>query len=794
VADDNKIQLDLEISDRSIAASWDLVDERAQKSAQDSAAVFEEASKKQESALLKSIERVTGVSRELARKGAAEAMDALSSKEAAAKSAEIFQLRFKQNLDNSIKQLTGADRVKKSAAESASVFEDAFRKEAAAWAPVPIDVGAASGAGGFQAIKSLADVNAAVLLARQGVALLQKAFSDTLNFVLEGEKIQKIETRFKALSTQVGIASESFSVDMKKALNGFVDDTDALEFASQAFVKLGSSAKALPQVIEASRKAYQVFGGDILTNAGKIINAAETGSSRTLRDIGLYINLDNVLKKYAKSLGTVPALLTDTQKEQARLNAILAEADTRFAGVQQKAGATSAYTQLKVAMKDLQDEFAKIANSSLGKTFQGLAEGAKKVVDTISEGLRKSRPAETVAEMTERIEALRAKQSKYSTELASQGVGAATSYTAALRGQLIGIKDQIANYEELRRKTSQLASEQLAAGKRGQPADTSADEAKLRARQAATDKLNELNKAQLQSEIVLSQDRLALSNTQANLEQLYGEQKKQALNNFNLEYSALQKTFDENGAFTAEQKNVAVETLENTHLNNMLKLRGDYKNRLKLITNEEAYDIQGLGDVFSSVLEGIKNSALFQFTSIKGSLKDLGKAFVTTFKQQATNAIFAFAQGSKNAEEAANGLFTGILNAMGEMLISQGLGFIIQGAAYTYAGMPNGPALAAAGAGMIAVGATMAAISAANGGKVGATSGAGGGATGADTGSSFNNSNPTTPIVDMKPENPNTTINVNVDKVFDRKETGMWITDILQDNFEQNGIIVRSNV
>ena len=793
MADDNKIQLDLEISDRSVTAAWDLVDERAQKSAVESAAVFEDAFKKQENALQKSIERVTGVTRDQARKNAEEALKALSSQEAASKSAEVFQLRFKQNLDTALKQLTGGDRVKKSAAESASVFEDAFKKEAAAWAPVPINVGSVGGAGGFQAIKSLADVNAAAMLARQGVALLQKAFSDTLNFVLEGEKIQKIETRFKALATQVGIASESFNVDMKKALNGFVDDTDALAFASEAFVKLGNSAKALPQVIEASRKSYQVFGGDVLTNAGKIINAAETGSARTLRDIGLYTNLDAAVKKYAKSIGTVPALLTDTQKEQARLNAILAEADTRFAGVQMKAGATSAYTQLKVSLKDLGDEFAKIANSSLGKTFQGLAEGAKKVVDTISEGLRKSRPADTVAEMTERIEALRAKQSKYATELSTLGNASATSYTANLRGQLTVIKDQISNYEELRRKMSQLASEQLAASKRNEPADNSTAEERVRREQAAAEKINELNKAQLQSKIVLAQDELNLNNTQSNLDALYFEQKKQALNNFNLEYAALQKTFDENGTFTAEQRRRGTELLEGTHENNLLKLRNDYKNKLKLITNEEAYDIQGLGDVFGNVLEGIKNAALFQFTSIKGSLKDLGKAFTTTFKQQATNAIFAFAQGSKNAEEAANGLFTGILNAMGEMLISQGLGFIIQGAAYTYAGMPNGPALAAAGAGMIAVGATMAAISAANGGKVGASS-SGGGATGSEASTYGNNSNPTTPIVETKPDNPNTTINVNVDKVFDRKETGMWITDILSENFEQNGIVVRSNV
>jgi hypothetical protein len=790
VANDNKISLELEISDRSVETAWGLVDERGTKSAKSSAVAFESAFAQQEQVLKSAIEKLTNESVNVARKSAKESADVFQ--QAFEKQSQIYKASVKQNIDQALNALTNPSGVKKSAAESASVFEEAFAKQAKDFEPVPLNIDIPKGSE-FNAIQSLADVNAAVLLVQQGLSLLKKGFVEALDVVLAGEKIQKIEGRFAALATQVGIASESFSGKMRDALKGFVDDTDALAFASEAFVKLGNSAKALPEVIIAARKSYQVFGGDILENAGKIINAAETGSSRTLRDIGLYLNLETAVKKYAKAQGTIPALLTDSQKEQARLSAILAAAEDRFAGVQAKAGSISAYTQLKVALKDLEDEFLKIANSKLGQVFQGIAEGATAAIKSISNTLKNSQPADSVEEITKRIEVLRAKQSKYSEELASLGTAANLGYGATLKANLVVLKDQINSYDEVRRKLGQLAASQLQNAKAKAPRDDSADQAILEARRNATAKLSELDKAQQASEIILAQDRVNRARDVANVEDLYNKQKIQQQTNYELEYAALQKTFADNGAFTQDQKNLATETLEQTHLNNMIKLRRDYKDQLNLITNEEALNITSYADGVSAVLAGMREGALFQFTSIKASLKDLGKAFVQTFKQQATNAIFAFAQGTKSASEAAQGLFTGILNAMGEMLISQGLGFIIQGAAYTYAGMPNGPPLAAAGAGMVALGATLAAISAANGGAVGASA-SGGGSAGVGASTSNGNNNTTTPIVNTKPENPNTQINVNVGQVFDRKETGMWITDILTENFEQNGVIVRSNV
>lgn len=791
MANDNKIQLDLEISNGSIDSAFKLVDERGLKSAKDSAIAFETEFQRSEQVLKTTIEKLTNESKDYVRKSAQES--AVIFQEAFTKQNNIYKASVKQNLDNALGALTNPNGLKKSAAESASVFEAAFAKEAEQFKGIDVPVNAS---GSALAVNGLADLNAGIQIVKLGYQTLKKVAGEAFDIVLEGDKLTRIESRFAALATQVGIVSDVFKDRLVESVKGFVDDTRLLESASAAFIKLGKNAEQLPRAFEVARKTYQVFGGDIVENANKIIDAAETGNKKSLRSIGLYIDLEGAIKIYAKKLGTIPSLLTESQKEQARLNAILAEGETRFAGVVPKAGTLSSFAQFKVALNDLNDEFSKLANSKLGGVFQTLADYAKVVVNSVSEGIKRIRPADSLDDINLRLKILKDKAEAYQKQLSDLGaLGAQTALGANLKGQLITIKDQISSYDELRRKINQNLAAQNGGKKPASDADAGVEEARLRAREAANSKFNELNKSLAQSEAQLAQDEYARNQNRASLETVFYNQKLAATLQYETQKQDLENFFRDNGTVTDTQRKAARENAELQHVNTLLGIQGKYKQDLKALTNEGSIDIQNFGDVFTNVFDGMTNAVKFQSVSIKASLKDLGKAFVTTFKQQATNAIFAFAQGSKNAEEAAQGLFTGILNAMGEMLISQGLGFILQGIAFSYAGLPNGALLVSAGAGMLAFGAALAAVSAANGGKSGASSAsAGGGSAGGGAYGGNNNDNSNTPIVDTKPENPNTTINVNIPAVFDRKETGLWITEVLTDNFEQNGVVVRSNV
>lgn len=720
-----------------------------------------------------------------------------------------IQLDLELNRDSVVRTFDAVEKqAAKSAKESASVFADAFKEgrfsfnkeiDGAFEAFKKNNQDVVNKAVGPKAVKSITDVAASVYLLKEAFTVLKNAASAALDVVLEGDKILKTEKRFEAFAGAAGIAADVLSNDLRKAVNGFIDDTELLSIAAEAFVRIGKNTADLPKVVELARKSYAVFGGDIIDITDKIIGATETGNSRALRGVGLYLDLEAAVKNYAKAQGTNVKFLTEQQKEQVRLNAIIEAGEQRFAALEIKASAVSSFKQLKTALNGLSDEFSKLSSSTLGRVFQTLADYSKIVVNNLSEGIKKIRPAETVQDITFKLEALRKKASEYEAQVRELGTGAATTaYGANLRGQLILIKEQISNYDELRRKLGNVAAAQAAAaakGGTGSAGDAQAEQARLEARKAVLAKIQELNVQAGASEVALAQNEFNTFKQRADLERLFLLQKQQVNEEYLKGKAEQEKFFLENGAATQAERDAADEALRAAHLNKLLLLQENYKLQKKQLLNDEAADITTWSGGINAALAGVGEGLKMQTMSMKGSLKELGKSFVTTFKSQATNAILAFAQGSKNAEEAAHDMFNGILNSMGEMLISQGLGFILQGAAFAWAGMPNGGALAAAGAAMVAFGATLAAVSAANGGKVGGASSdaAGGGSAGRQESGTGGTDSITKPIADIQPTTPKAEINVNIGQVFDRKETGSWIADILHERFKEDGILIRSN-
>lgn len=718
MANENNIQLDLSINEGSINAAWLPVEKRAEKSAKDSAAAFE-------------------------------------------------------------------NEFKKVGLATAEDFAEAFKAQSKRQELIPKDAT-------FKAVNNLTDVYAALGLIKEGLAAIKAVGEEVFNNVLAGDALLKTENRFEALSASVGIVSTAFRDDLKNAVKGFVDDTDLLNLSSEAFIRLGTNAKELPRALEVARKAYAVFGGSVVENANKIISATETGATRTLKDIGLYTNLDGAVKAYAKQLGTIPALLTQTQLQQARLNAILKTGEERFSALTVPDTVGGSFTKLKVSLNQLNEEFERIANSKLGAIFKTLADYARITVDSLSEGLKKSRPAETINEAVERMEALKAKARDYQRQLNELGTGSATlAIRANLEGQLKTLKEQIAAYDEIRRLRG--AGANIVKTPEEDPAVL---EARRKAKEELVLKNLELNKNLAASETALAQQTLSTQTNVANLERLYLLQRTQTYQEYEAQKLALKKYYDLNGMASEEERLKGEDALRLTYINKALLDQEKYEAEKRAISAQAAaafaIDIRSSAEAIDSVMKGAATAMLTQTKSIKASLQELGKSFITTFKTQLTSAIIAFAQGTKSAEAALHDFFNGLLNAFAEMLVSQGLGFILQGAALSWLGDPRGVGLMQAGAAMVAFGAGLAAVTGANGGAVGAT-GAGGGAAGTTEATTGTTSDTTKPIVETKPDTPKATINVNVGQVFDRRETGLWIADILSERFEQDGITVRSN-
>lgn len=217
------------------------------------------------------------------------------------------------------------------------------------------------------------------LFAAGGAAYVAiKTIGFAMDQVFEGESIRSANAQFEMLASNAGIAGQKLRDALKGAADGLVDDTDMIMAANRALVSMGSAAKDLPQVMELAKKATAVFGGEVSTNFEAMSQAIANGQTRQLKNLGIVVDQEAAYKKFAGTLGVTAAELTEAGKQQALMNAVLAQGDTAFSGVDSNLKKnTNSWTAFKVTMKDISEvltlAFEKIAGPKVQSILGGLA-------------------------------------------------------------------------------------------------------------------------------------------------------------------------------------------------------------------------------------------------------------------------------------------------------------------------------------------------------------------------------------------------------------------------------------
>lgn len=99
------------------------------------------------------------------------------------------------------------------------------------------------------------------------------AFKTALDLTTEGEKIEQINQSFEKLAESVGLSASTLKNGLLEATKGLVSETDLLQAANQAIVKMGDNAGRIPEIMELARKATTVFGGDLISNFNQLSSA-----------------------------------------------------------------------------------------------------------------------------------------------------------------------------------------------------------------------------------------------------------------------------------------------------------------------------------------------------------------------------------------------------------------------------------------------------------------------------------------------------------------------------------------
>jgi hypothetical protein len=213
----------------------------------------------------------------------------------------------------------------------------------------------------------LTELNSGLELVNKAAMAISKTLEFAIDFTKAGEEIKAIGTRFEIIASQAGLIPENIAAGIEQAVKGTVDMEDALKAATNAIVTLNVGSERIPQLFELAKKSAALFGGEVTDRFEQLTMAVASGSTRLLRSIGLVIDADQVYKNYAATLGTTADKLTQNERQQAILNAVLETGAQRFKNINDSTTPVSENLKRQgVAVKELGDTFATFFNDAFG--------------------------------------------------------------------------------------------------------------------------------------------------------------------------------------------------------------------------------------------------------------------------------------------------------------------------------------------------------------------------------------------------------------------------------------------
>jgi len=598
-------------------------------------------------------------------------------------------------------------------------------------------------------VKGFAKDFALVGVAAAGVALaVKKAF----DLSVEGESIKAINKEFEVLSKQAKLSSENLKESLLSASGGLIDDTSLIQAANRAIIELGNNAKVIPETLEIARKATAVFGGEVVQNFEAINQAIATGNVRRLREIGIIIDQDKALKDFAKTQGVSVDALTEAGKKQAILNAVLEQGAKAFNGVDVDTRKLSnSVSQLKTAFNDLNDFIATSFNNTFSQSIAGAITAASNSIKDFTLSLKKmSGEKLSIDEVSFRLENLK-------TQLAAFEAGPKIPGVVSIEVQLL--RKQVSQTED---ELEKLVQAKIKADSRMKsPIDS--------ATSSATAAQNPLFFNQ--EKVNADREKMLTAIAQNNAQVLAIQQQGQSDEGFALAKASGEKLlilqqYEDQKAQLLLQKKQAQGANEQLFADQLVSIESVKNARILQLEQRASESVMAIRKIVQSNIVNGLTAAFSQLGAslVKGSngFEAMGKAVVAALGAMAIQ--------------------------IGSLMVATGLSFKALAPVLPIFGI-SGAAAVIAGLGLIALGG---ALSASAGGEAGSPSGSGGGAGFGGSGGFAGTGGEVGALApDLVQREKGTVVNVNIQgNILDRRQTGLEIANIIQEQFDTNGNLI----
>tara|TARA_R110000824_G_scaffold122292_6_gene279220 strand:+ start:310 stop:2688 length:2379 start_codon:yes stop_codon:yes gene_type:complete len=172
------------------------------------------------------------------------------------------------------------------------------------------------------------ELNSKVSLVSAATSAAGGTFSSFFEFAKSGELANMVEHSF----LQMAGSAEAYASKMGalRESTAFLIDETSLQQFSNRMAFMGVGIQETTRILEIATAAAKVSGDDLMGLARRVGEAAMTGRSTALKQMGVMINLNKVQEDYARSIGKTRAELSAFEKGTVTLDAALEDIQTKF--------------------------------------------------------------------------------------------------------------------------------------------------------------------------------------------------------------------------------------------------------------------------------------------------------------------------------------------------------------------------------------------------------------------------------------------------------------------------------
>lgn len=197
----------------------------------------------------------------------------------------------------------------------------------------------------------------------------------------------QIEESYRRMTEQAGISSDELLKQLKKTSVGTVSSTNLMLSANRAMaLGVADNMDTVTSLMEIARLKGRALGLDTTQAFNDIVTGIGRGSPLILDNLGITIKLGEAQEMYAAKLGKTSAELTDAERKQALLNAVLTEGNKEVAAAGElQVSAAEKLQAMKAQLFDTADTIGRTLIPAATKFLEAILPIIEKVAHWVEE-------------------------------------------------------------------------------------------------------------------------------------------------------------------------------------------------------------------------------------------------------------------------------------------------------------------------------------------------------------------------------------------------------------------------